>query len=238
MVSKAVTVEERLRLVRARIERASWKSGRDPAGITLIAVSKGVHAAAAREAWSLGVTDFGENRVQEARLKIPEAGVNAHWHLIGHLQTNKIRPALPLFEMFHSLDRVDLALELQRQCERLDLNCHALVQVNIAGEDTKSGVSPPGLPELLGRLQTLDRISVEGLMTIAPYTDDAETVRPVFRELARLGREIEDRGYSRVRIKHLSMGMSGDFEVAIEEGATMVRVGTAIFGPRPKPLTV
>ncbi len=227
-----MTLEERLASVRLRIERAAQKSGRSGSDVTLVAVTKGVSLADVERAYQLGQKDFGENRVQEAREKIGLCDFDANWHMIGHLQTNKARHALQMFSLIHSLDRISLAKELQRQCEREDKVVRTLVQINIAGESTKFGISPEDVSGLVERVKAYDRIYIDGIMTIAPYTDDPESVRPHFAEMARIRDMLSQRSHERLRMRHLSMGMSGDFEVAIEEGATMVRIGTAVFGPR------
>jgi len=226
------TLAERLQLTRARIERAAAKCGKSGREITLVGVTKTIPLEAIAEARALGLVDFGENKVQEARQKVLQAAFQANWHLIGHLQTNKVKQALSAFSLIHSLDRADLALEIQKQCDRAGITCHTLLQVNIAGEETKFGVGPDDTLPLLLSLKACDRIYVDGLMTIAPYSSDPETVRPVFRKLREMAARLAGEGQDRVRMQHLSMGMSGDFEVAIEEGATMVRIGTAVFGPR------
>jgi pyridoxal phosphate enzyme (YggS family) len=152
--------------------------------------------------------------------------------MIGHLQTNKAKQALSLFSMIHSVDRIELAQELEKQCDRLDISCDVLVQANVAGEETKFGADPDSLVALVQDISRMPHLRIRGLMTIAPYTDDPSSVRPVFAGLRHLAERIADQGLDSVEMAHLSMGMSGDFEVAIEEGATIVRIGTAIFGPR------
>lgn len=233
-----MTLEERITIVRAKIERAAQKSGRSGRDITIVAVTKGVSPGQIADAHLLGLHDFGENRVQEAKAKIPGIQIDARWHMIGHLQSNKARQALMLFSLIHSLDSEALGREIQKNCERLDIVARTLVQVNVSGEVSKHGVRPSDLDALLRELQPLDRVFVDGLMTIAPYTSTASDVRPVFADLARMSVRVQEKGLPRVNMRHLSMGMSGDFEVAIEEGANMVRIGTAIFGPRPPGITV
>ena len=236
-MGEAATPEQRISLVRARIQRAAIANGRPASDVTIVAVTKNVGLPAIRGAFALGLSDFGENRVQEARSKVPEAGIQARWHMIGHLQTNKVRHALQLFSLLHSLDRAELAAEIQRQCDRMGVICHVLVQVNVSGEMSKSGVSPEDTGALFVSLRPYDRIHVDGLMTIAPYCDDPEETRPVFRKLFQMARAIEEKGYERTRMRHLSMGMSADNEEAVQEGASMVRIGTAIFGPRQPNIT-
>ncbi len=227
-----MSLAENLAIVRDRIVRACEKARRTPEEVTLLAVSKNHSAQTVREAVALGLTLFGENRVQEARVKIPASPGRARWHFIGHLQSNKARDAVSLFEMIESLDSLTLATEVQRQAEKQSRTVRALVEVNIAGESSKFGWNPDRLLTELTQLNSLGRIELHGLMTVAPYSTDPERVRPVFRRL----REVRDRCADQLGapLPVLSMGMSGDLEVAIEEGATLVRVGTALFGPRPR----
>jgi len=211
--------------VRDRVARAAERSGRRASDVLLIGVSKTVDAARIRQAIDAGVPALGENRVQEAKEKIAELGRPVPWHLIGHLQTNKVRDALELFDVIHSLDRLDLARELDKRARARGRMVDVLVEVNVAAEGSKGGVAPAGLGELLDAVAKMPSLKVRGLMAIPPEAKDPEDSREWFRTLRKLA---EHHNFS-----ELSMGMSGDFEVAIEEGATMVRVGTAIFGPRP-----
>jgi PLP dependent protein len=211
--------------VRDRVARAAERSGRRASDVLLIGVSKTVDAARIRQAIDAGVPALGENRVQEAKEKIAELGRPVPWHLIGHLQTNKVRDALELFDVIHSLDRLDLAKELDKRARARARTVDVLVEVNVAAEASKGGVAPDGLGELLDAVAKMPSLKVRGLMAIPPEAKDADDSRVWFRALRKLG--------ERHGLSELSMGMSGDFEVAIEEGATMVRVGTAIFGPRP-----
>ena len=211
--------------VRERIARAAERAGRRASDVLLIGVSKTVDVARIRQAIEAGVPALGENRVQEARDKVSEIGRPVPWHLIGHLQTNKVRDALELFDVIHSLDRLELAKELDKRARARGRTADTLVEVNVAGEASKGGVGPDGLGELLDAVATMPSVKVRGLMAIPPEAKDPDDSRVWFRALRKLA---ERHGFS-----ELSMGMSGDFEVAIEEGATMVRVGTAIFGPRP-----
>lgn len=214
--------------VRERVSRAAERSGRQASDVLLIGVSKTVEAARIRQAIEAGVPALGENRVQEAKEKVAELGRPVPWHLIGHLQTNKARDALELFDVIHSLDRLDLARELDKRARARARTVDVLVEVNLAGETSKGGVAPEGLGELLDAVAKMPALTVKGLMAIPPEAKQPDDSRGWFRALRKLG---ERHGFS-----ELSMGMSGDFEVAIEEGATMVRVGTAIFGPRaPRP---
>jgi pyridoxal phosphate enzyme (YggS family) len=219
--------------IRDRISAACQRAGRDASDVELIAVSKTHPAETIRKAIAAGCIVFGENRVQEAESKIIEIGRDAaEWHLIGHLQSNKAKKAVPLFDVIHSLDSVELAERLERICiEEGRAELPVLIQVDLAGEATKSGVSETDLLDLVEYLKTCERLKFKGLMTLPPFSDDAEATRPFFARL----REIRDRLASENAFDgrgELSMGMSHDFETAIEEGATMVRVGTAIFGER------
>ena len=212
--------------VRERIARAAERAGRRASDVTLIGVSKTVDVDRIRQAIDAGLTALGENRVQEAKAKVATLGRPVPWHLIGHLQTNKVKDALELFDVVHSLDRWPLADALQRRAAASGRDVDALIEVNLAGEAAKSGVAPDAVGELLERLHALAHVRVRGLMAIPPV-GTAEDARPWFRALRKLA---ETYG-----LAELSMGMSADYETAIEEGATMVRVGTAIFGARPAP---
>ena len=224
--------------VLARIERAARRAGRDPARVKLVAVSKTHPAALVREAAaSAGLRIFGENRVQEAEGKIAELKdvPGLRWHLIGHLQPNKARKAARLFDLIHSVDSAALVERLERICGeegrgRLDV----LVQVDLAGEATKSGATPEELPALFEVFGRSSRVRCRGLMILPPFFDEVERVRPFFRRLRELGEEWGARGAFGGEAGELSMGMSHDYEAAVEEGATLVRVGTALFGERGK----
>jgi pyridoxal phosphate enzyme (YggS family) len=218
--------------VQDRITRAARKAGRDPSHVKLVAVTKTHPLPVLRDALAAGISIFGENKVQEAQSKITEIGRDAaEWHLIGHLQSNKVRKAVQLFDTIHSVDSIELAERLERICteEGRDI-LSVLLQVDLAQEDTKSGVDEAGLPELVSYLKTCDRVRLDGLMILPPYFDEPEATRPFFRRLRAIRDDLVAKG---VFVSgELSMGMSHDFEVAIEEGATIVRVGTAIFGER------
>ena len=218
-------IRDNLDRVRERVAKAAARAGRRASDVLLIGVSKTVEVARIRQAIEAGVAALGENRVQEAKEKLAEIGRPVPWHLIGHLQTNKVRDAIETFDVIHSLDRLDLAKEFDKRARARGRTVDALVEVNLAGEASKGGVSPDGLGELLDAVAGLAAVKVRGLMAIPPEAKEPEDSRAWFRALRKLG---ERHGGG-----ELSMGMSGDFEVAIEEGATMVRVGTAIFGPRP-----
>ncbi|MGE5576146.1 MAG: YggS family pyridoxal phosphate-dependent enzyme [Syntrophothermus sp.] len=225
-------IAQNLAEVRERIEAAAARAGRDPAGVTLVAVTKNMPVADIEAALAAGVRVIGENRVQEAREKYQEIGNRAEWHLIGHLQTNKVRTAVWLFTMIHSVDRLELAIEIDRRARALGKHLDVLVEVNIAGEASKFGVAPEEAPALVRAMAPLEGLQIRGLMGMAPLLDDPEEARPYFRRLRRLAQEIQAENIPRVMMEDLSMGMSNDFEVAVEEGATMVRIGTAIFGAR------
>ena len=227
-------LRENLEEIRRRIENAAKRVGRDADEIKLIAVSKTNPAEILREAIAVGARVFGENKVQEAESKILEIGrENIEWHLIGHLQSNKVRKAVQLFDVIQTLDSVELAKRLERICEEEKReNLSVLIQVDLAGEATKSGISESGLPELIDFLQNCKCLKFDGLMTVPPYFEDVEKVRPYFRRLREIRDELLQKNAFSNNKGELSMGMSHDFETAIGEGATMVRVGTAIFGER------
>ncbi len=224
-----MSINQNITLIKEQIARSAEKAGRNPNDIKLIAVSKNMTADKAREAVAAGLVDLGENRVQELMDKHPLVE-GAHWHLIGHLQTNKVKYIVGKVVMVHSLDRWSLALELDRRAREAGIIIPTLVQVNVAGEETKFGLAVPEVREFITEAATLPGISIRGLMTIAPYVENPEEVRPVFKQLRNISyglREIPG-----VRMEQLSMGMSNDFAVALEEGSTMIRIGTAIFGSR------
>ncbi len=216
--------------VRENIARAAAKSGRRPEEVELVAISKTHPPEAVHAVADEGQALFGESRVQEARAKIPLLPGRLRWHFIGHLQKNKIRAALPMFELFHSVDSLDTARQFQRIAEEDGVRPKVLLEINVAGESSKFGFSPAAVRPAVEELLTLDRLEIAGLMTMAPYAEEAEHSRKYFQELRELRDELErDAG---IGLPQLSMGMSGDYEVAVEEGATLVRVGSAIFGTR------
>jgi PLP dependent protein len=225
----------RLTAVRGRIAAAAERGGRAPEEVKLIAISKTHPASAIKTLIELGTLDVGENRVQEAEEKIAELGrETARWHLVGHLQANKTRRAVNLFDVIHSLDSLDLARRLDRICgDEKRSNLPVLIQVDLGHEETKSGIDESELTHLVDGLGPLSRVQLIGLMTLPPYFDDPEQSRPFFRRLRQLRDDLASRGAFGTRRGELSMGMTHDFEVAIQEGATMVRIGTAIFGERP-----
>lgn len=226
-------VAANLAAIQDRIAKACERAGREPAEVEIVAVTKGHGPERVREALEAGLRLFGENRVQEAKAKIPLCPGQAEWHLIGHLQTNKARDAVRLFQMIHSVDSLRLARELQKQAEKEARNLPVLIEVNVSGEASKFGYRPEQLLAELEALNDLPRLEWQGLMTMAPWTPEPEKVRPVFRRLRELKTECEQR--LGVPLPHLSMGMSNDFEVAVEEGATLVRIGTALLGERHGP---
>lgn len=234
MVSVENDLQTRLDSVRARIAACVRRSNRAPEEITLVAVSKTHPPQLLREAIGIGVTDLGENRVQEAGPKIAEVGRSAaRWHLIGHLQTNKARKAISFFDVIHSLDSISLARRLEQACiDEGREELRVLIQVELAGEATKSGIVPEKLLDLVEVVNDCSRLKFAGLMVLPPFFEDRERVRPFFRRLKELRDELQLKRYFGVERGELSMGMTHDFEVAIEEGATMLRIGTAIFGER------
>lgn len=223
-------IAQNLSNVRERLAAAARRAGRNPAEITLVAVSKNIPPEWIRQAIMAGVSDFGENRAQELRAKYAEIGELAKWHFIGHLQTNKVKYVIKACHLLHSLDRMSLAIEIDRRARKLGIQVPVLLQVNISEEESKFGVTEAEFWPLLQEVAKLPGLRVKGLMTIAPFVADPETVRPVFRRLRELSREAT--GLSGVEMSYLSMGMSNDFEVAIEEGANIIRPGTVIFGKR------
>lgn len=227
-----MSLAENLASIQQRIAAACAKAGRDPASVLLLAVSKGMPPEMVREAAECGLTVFGESKVQEAKVKISMCPDRLRWQMIGHLQSNKCRDAVHCFEMIQSVDSLALAQEINKCADKQAKTMPILLEVNLAGEATKFGFKPEQLLANLDTINALPKIEIHGLMMIAPWTPDAEKVRPVFRQLRELKTQCEQR--LGATLPHLSMGMSGDFEVAIEEGATIVRVGTSLFGTRPK----
>jgi pyridoxal phosphate enzyme (YggS family) len=225
-------IAENLERVREQITQAAAKAGRSANDVDLVAITKTHPAEKVREAVDAGHTLFGESRVQEARAKIPELPSNLRWHFVGHLQKNKIRHALPLFELFHGVDSLELAQEMDRIAAEEGEHARVLLEVNAAGEGSKFGFKAETLRAEIGSLLALPRLSIEGLMCIPPLAEEAEASRKFFVQLRELRDSLEKE--FDVKFPHLSMGMTQDFWIAVEEGATLVRVGTAIFGERPK----
>lgn len=226
----AAAIAERLACVSDRIAQAANRAGRDPASVLLLAVSKTFPTETVRSAMAAGLDCFGENRVQEAAAKIDQIGAGAHWHLIGHLQRNKATIAVGRFDLIHSVDSIALIEELEKKAAARKIRQRILLQLNVSGEASKSGAPPEALPRLIEALEQAPHLSAEGLMTMPPWDPDPETARPHFTRLRQLLTATQPTDH--FSPLHLSMGMSHDFEVAIEEGATIVRVGTALFGAR------
>lgn len=226
-------LRERIEDVRSRIAKALCHAGREGEHVRLIAVTKTVPVERIRQAIEYGVRDLGENRIQEAEGKIPHLPREVCWHFIGHLQSNKVRKAVAWFDWIQSVDHLSLAERLNRVAAEVGRTIPVLIQVALGGEPTKHGVAPDDLFEFARAVARLPHLDVRGLMTIPPFFEDPEKVRPFFRKLAELRRQVNDRAIFPQPLTELSMGMSHDFEIAIEEGATMVRIGTAIFGERP-----
>ncbi|SFW58225.1 YggS family pyridoxal phosphate-dependent enzyme [Selenomonas ruminantium] len=227
-------IAERYQNVAAKIEAAKQRRTTVPkdAAVTLVAVTKNHDVAAMREAIAAGATNVGENRVQEAKGKFAEIGNSVTWHLIGHLQTNKVRQAVKFSDLIHSVDSLHLAETISSEAARIDKVQDILVQVNLAKEDSKSGVYRENLQEVLQAVTKLPNLRLRGLMCMAPNYDDVEKCRPLFREMYKIYQQIKEMGLPASNIDMLSMGMTHDYEIAVEEGANVVRVGTAIFGPR------
>jgi len=233
MADAGVDVRAHWAAVRDRVTRAAERAGRRAEDVVVVAVSKTVLVEQIRAAIAAGVPALGENRVQEAREKVAAIGHPVPWHLIGHLQSNKVRDALLTFDLIESVDRLPLAEALSARAAADGRRVDALVQVNVAEEPQKGGFAPAALPAALEALAALAGLRLRGLMVIPPLPRDPEDSRPHYRELRKLLEAAQARGLG-PGFRELSMGMSGDFEVAIEEGATMVRIGTAIFGPRER----
>jgi pyridoxal phosphate enzyme (YggS family) len=227
-----MNIADNLHRIRQRMAAAALKAGREPATVRLVAVSKTKPVSLVDEAARSGQLIFGENYVQELAAKALEVQEPVEWHFIGSLQSNKVRQIAGLVTLIHSVDRLSLAREIDRQWEKLGKSCDILVQVNISREATKSGTTSDEVLELVRAVALLPNLRIRGLMTMPPFFDDPEAARPYFRELKSLAGAIETLQLPGVAMAELSMGMSGDFEVAIEEGATLVRVGSAIFGER------
>jgi len=226
-------LRQRLEDIRERIRRAAESCNRDPDSIRLVAVSKTVPAETVKDAIEAGATILGENYVQEAREKFDKlVHYPVSWHFIGHLQSNKAKYAVRLFDLIHSVDSLKLARALDKEAQKVEKIQLILVQVNISGEDTKSGISAEEIPGLISEISQLKNLSIKGLMTMPPYFYQPEKVRPYFAALRELRDRLKEQAVPNVSMDELSMGMTGDFEVAVAEGATLVRIGTAIFGER------
>ena len=225
-------ISSNIRLIRQRMGVACARCGRDPQSVRLMAVSKTVAPERIRQALDAGVTLLGENYVQEAREKIPAIGHVAEWHMIGHLQTNKVKYVVNLFDWIHSVDRLELARELDKRAGQNNRRLNVLIEVNVSGEESKSGIEATQALELVQQVSLLPNINLRGLMTMPPYSDNPENSRPYFQALRKLRDDISAADIPNIHMDELSMGMTDDFEVAIEEGATIIRVGRAIFGNR------
>ena len=227
-----IMIRENIEIVEKNIEKACERAGRDRKDVTLIAVSKTKPVSDIRLAMECGMRVFGENKVQEIRDKTEEIKEDISFHMIGHLQTNKVKYLPGKVVMIHSVDNVGLAQEIEKQFAKNDMTIDVLIEVNMAGEDTKFGLAPSQVSSFVQEISTLPHLNIRGLMTIAPYTEDPESNRIYFKGLRELRDEINALNIPNVCMDTLSMGMTGDYEVAIEEGATFVRVGTGIFGER------
>lgn len=225
-------IRKNIEEVKERVKRAAFKSGRTAEDITVIAVTKTLGVDRVISAVAGGINNLGENRVQELVEKYPLVNMDCSWHLIGHLQTNKVKYIIDKVAMIHSLDRIELAEEIQKRAERIGKTVDALVQVNVAGEETKFGIRPEETLAFMKKLSGYKNIRVRGLMTVAPHVENVEEVRPVFKGLRKILVDIMRENIDNINMDFLSMGMSNDYEVAIEEGANIVRIGTAIFGAR------
>ena len=221
-------IEDNLACVRQKIEQAKQRSGREDE-VTLVGISKNVSADLIEKAIESGLEDIGENRVQEAQEKFNRVGTKVRWHMVGHLQTNKAKQAVKIFDLIHSVDSQRIADALNKEAEKIGKIQKVLIEVNTSGETSKYGVSPNKLIDLLKDLSSLPNIKVKGLMTMAPEVDNPELARPFFIILSKLKEKIEKTKINSVEMKYLSMGMSQDYEVAVEEGANMLRIGRAIF---------
>lgn len=228
-------IRENLQAVEQVIENSCRKADRPRQDVTLIAVSKTKPICDLREAYEAGVRDFGENKVQELLEKIPEMPPDIRWHMIGHLQRNKVKYIIDKVSMIHSVDSLRLAEEISQEALKKGVEADILIEVNVAGEESKFGVSPEDTIELVRQIAVLPSVHIRGLMTIAPFTEDPEENRHFFQKLKQLSVDIEGKNIDNVNMSVLSMGMTGDYSVAVEEGASMVRVGTGIFGQRQYP---
>ncbi|WP_343231733.1 YggS family pyridoxal phosphate-dependent enzyme [Tissierella simiarum] len=227
-----ISIKDNLLAIEENIEKALIKSGRKDDKVELIAVTKTIDVDRIQEAINLGITNIGENRVQELEKKIEVIGGKVDYHMIGHLQTNKVKYIVPKVKMIHSLDRLSLAKELNKRANMNSLTINALIEVNVAEEESKFGLKIQEVVPFIEEVLKFKNIRVKGLMTIAPYTENVESIRYVFKELYKLKEDISRRNYENLSMDYLSMGMTNDYEVAIEEGSNMIRIGTGIFGTR------
>jgi len=225
-----VTIKNNLEIINGKIKKAALRANRNPEEIKLVAVTKTATIEQIKEAINAGVKIIGENKVQEAKEKYQILNADIEWHLVGHLQTNKVKYAIEIFDLIHSVDSIKLAKEIDRRSLQFGMITNVLVEVNVSGEETKYGVKPEEVEPFIKEISEFSRIKVRGLMTIAPIAEDEEEIRPYFRKLRELSKEIKSKNIKNVKMDYLSMGMTEDFEVAIEEGANMIRVGRGIFG--------
>jgi pyridoxal phosphate enzyme (YggS family) len=232
-ILKMSSIRENIRRVRGEIADICAREGRSPDDVEVVGVTKFVPVDKIQQAVDAGLTVMGENRVQEASKKIPAVSGDVTWHMIGHLQRNKVKLAVWLFDMIQSVDSIEVAAEIDKRCSEAGRTMDVLIEVKTAPEETKFGVGPSEAVDLMHRISKLDNVGVKGLMTIGTFTDDEGEVRRCFRELRRLSEKTAALSLAGVEMRYLSMGMSSDFGIAIEEGSNMVRIGTAIFGTRP-----
>ena len=225
-------IKEQLEEVRERVNAACLRAGRDPKSVTLIAVSKTKPAQAVQEAYEAGARDFGENKVQEILQKQPALPQDIRWHMIGHLQRNKVHQVIGKAVLIHAVDSLRLAEQIEQEAAKRNLDVDVLLEINVAKEESKYGFFLEDAEEAIRRISALPHVHIKGLMTIAPFVENPEENRGIFQKLYQFSVDINDKNIDNVTMGVLSMGMSGDFEVAIEEGATMVRIGTSIFGAR------
>ncbi len=225
-------IAQNIKIVRDNIEKACSRCGRDPKEVTLIAVSKTKPVEDVRAAMAAGMEYFGENKVQELTMKMDTITEPLHWNMIGHLQKNKVKYIVGRAELIHSVDSLDLAQKIQSEAAKKNAVANILLEVNVSGEESKFGIRPEQLEDLVRQIAVLPNVHIKGLMTVAPFTEDPEENRQYFRNLRNLAVDIKSKNIDNVTMSVLSMGMTGDYMVAIEEGATMVRVGTGIFGKR------
>ena len=223
-------IKNNLEIINEKIKKATLKTNRNPEEIKLVAVTKTATIEQIKEAISAGVKIIGENKVQEAKEKYQILSADIDWHLVGHLQTNKVKYAIEIFDLIHSVDSIKLAKEIDKRSLQFGMITNVLVEVNVSGEETKYGIKTEEVEPFLKEISEFSRIKVRGLMTIAPIAEDKEEVRPYFRKLRKLFEKIKIENMKNIRMDYLSMGMTEDFETAIEEGANMVRIGRGIFG--------
>lgn len=228
----SIMLKENLEAVEAKIKKACDNSGRNREDVTLIAVSKTKPVETLQEAYDLGVRVFGENKVQELTDKYEALPKDIHWHMIGHLQRNKVKYIIDKVDLIHSVDSIRLAETIEKEAAKHNIIANILIEVNVAREESKFGLMPEDLDEFIDKIKDFGHIQVKGLMTIAPFVENPETNRAIFRSLRKLSVDISNKNVDNVNVSILSMGMTNDYTVAIEEGATMVRVGTGIFGAR------